>query len=106
MGFGRGVENGDKGTFNFQKASCTLDASVKIYSYRVDDTYTSSYKILENLNRNRNDKGQKQCWNGFLLITVFKCFLLVADGNPSVQGDNTEKAVSKKVSFVLCFGAL
>ena len=37
---------------NFQKASCTLDASVKIYSYRVDDTYTSSYRILENLHRN------------------------------------------------------
>jgi condensin complex subunit 2 len=38
-------------TFNFQKASCTLDASVKIYSYRVDDTWNSSFKILENLSR-------------------------------------------------------
>jgi hypothetical protein len=28
-------------TVNFQRASCTLDASVKIYSFRVDDTHTS-----------------------------------------------------------------
>lgn len=36
---------------NFQKASVKLDASVKIYSARVDDTHTNSYRILENLNR-------------------------------------------------------
>jgi condensin complex subunit 2 len=41
-------------TVNFQRASCTLDASVKIYSFRVDDTHTSSYKVLENLNRTDN----------------------------------------------------
>ncbi|CAM9431335.1 unnamed protein product [Scytosiphon promiscuus] len=37
---------------NFQKASCTLDASVKIYSHsRVDATHISSFSLLENLNR-------------------------------------------------------
>ena len=36
---------------NFQKASCTLDASVKIYSHRVDDTWSSSFRILDNLSR-------------------------------------------------------
>jgi hypothetical protein len=41
----------DDGQLNFQKASCALDASVKIYSYRVDDTWTTSYRVLENLNR-------------------------------------------------------
>ena len=44
-------------TYNFLKASCTLDASVKIYAHRVDDTYLSSYKILENLSRN-DDKSK------------------------------------------------
>jgi condensin complex subunit 2 len=39
-------------TVNFTKASCTLDASVKIYSYRVDDVHLTSYKVLANLNRN------------------------------------------------------
>eukprot|EP00970_Alexandrium_tamarense_P006606 scaffold1131_cov97-Alexandrium_tamarense.AAC.1 len=34
----------DKGRVNFTKASCTLDASVKIYSYRVDDVHLSSYR--------------------------------------------------------------
>eukprot|EP01039_Chlorochromonas_danica_P003016 gene3016-3290_t len=40
-----------RSTVNFQKASCTLDASVKIYSNRVDDTYASSHRILESLSR-------------------------------------------------------
>jgi hypothetical protein len=49
---------------NFAKASCTLDASVKIYSYRVDDVHLTSYKVLANLNRTDNDnsgeKGSKK----------------------------------------------
>lgn len=45
---------------NFTKASCTLDASVKIYSYRVDDVHLTSYKVLANLNRNSNTKDSKQ----------------------------------------------
>lgn len=47
---------------NFTKASCTLDASVKIYSYRVDDVHLTSYKVLANLNRtdsNANDNRKK-----------------------------------------------
>ena len=53
-------ETSDRGTssINFQKASCTIDASVKIYSHRVDDTWTTSYRILENLSRNGNGE-----WN-------------------------------------------
>ena len=43
---------------NFTKASCTLDASVKIYSYRVDDVHLTSYKVLANLNR--TDGGSKK----------------------------------------------
>lgn len=39
---------------NFTKASCTLDASVKIYSYRVDDIYLTSYKVLANWHRNKH----------------------------------------------------
>ena len=48
---------------NFTKASCTLDASVKIYSYRVDDVHLTSYKVLANLNRtdsNANDNRKKK----------------------------------------------
>jgi len=45
-----------QGRVNFAKASCTLDASVKIYSYRVDDVHLSSYRVLANLNRTDNKK--------------------------------------------------
>lgn len=46
------VDTTSESTVNFTKASCTLDASVKIYSYRVDDVHLTSYKVLANLNRN------------------------------------------------------
>ncbi|KJE97584.1 hypothetical protein CAOG_07417 [Capsaspora owczarzaki ATCC 30864] len=36
---------------NFQAASCTLDASIKIYSYRVDSIHTETYKVLGGLTR-------------------------------------------------------
>lgn len=49
-----GGDRDAKGSINFQKASCTLDASVKIYSHRVDDTYSTSFRILENLSRSNN----------------------------------------------------
>jgi len=49
-------------TVNFTKASCTLDASVKIYSYRVDDVHLTSYKVLANLNR--TDGGNKKNQHG------------------------------------------
>ncbi len=44
---------------NFTKASCTLDASVKIYGYRVDDVHLTSYKVLHNLNRTDAGGGKK-----------------------------------------------
>jgi condensin complex subunit 2 len=36
---------------NFQVASCTLDASVKIYSCRVDSVHSDAYKVLGGLSR-------------------------------------------------------
>ena len=43
-------QNVDSGT-NFQVASCTLDAGVKIYSYRVDSVHKDTYKVLGSLGR-------------------------------------------------------
>ncbi|WCJ37529.1 Condensin complex subunit 2 [Euphorbia peplus] len=36
---------------NFQKASCTLEAGVKIYALRVDSTHSEVYKVLGGFNR-------------------------------------------------------
>lgn len=44
---------------NFQKASSTLDASVKIYGYRVDDTLNMGYRILDGFNRGEQPKQQE-----------------------------------------------
>jgi condensin complex subunit 2 len=42
---------------NFQRASCTLEASVKIYSCRVDSIHGDTYKMLGGLNRTDNKNG-------------------------------------------------
>ena len=36
---------------NFQRASCTLDAGVKIYAYRVDSVHSDVYKVMSGLSR-------------------------------------------------------
>lgn len=38
-------------TTNFQHASCTLDAGIKIYSHRVDSVHSEAFKVLGGLSR-------------------------------------------------------
>jgi Condensin complex subunit 2 len=55
------------------KASCTLDASIKIYSYRVDDTYATSYRVLENLNRTEQRPCACADWGLWVVRTGLAC---------------------------------
>ncbi|GJY03296.1 condensin complex subunit 2-like protein [Tanacetum coccineum] len=46
------VDVGDNDTeTNFQKASCTLEAGVKIYAMRVDSVHAEAYRVLGGINR-------------------------------------------------------
>jgi condensin complex subunit 2 len=45
---------------NFQVASCTLDASVKIYSYRVDSVHSEAYKMLGGLARTEGGEEEEE----------------------------------------------
>ncbi|VVA17574.1 PREDICTED: condensin complex [Prunus dulcis] len=45
------VEEENDAETNFQKASCTLEAGVKIYSLRVDSVHSEAYKVLGGMNR-------------------------------------------------------
>ncbi|KAG8656133.1 condensin complex subunit 2 isoform X2 [Manihot esculenta] len=45
------VEEEEDVETNFQKASCTLEAGVKIYSLRVDSVHSEAYKVLGGINR-------------------------------------------------------
>lgn len=55
------VEEENDTETNFQKASCTLEAGVKIYSMRVDSVHSEAYKVLGGINRvgqeNEEDNG-------------------------------------------------
>ena len=44
---------------NFQKASCTLDGCVKIYTSRVDSVATETGKLLSGLADSGNRKGER-----------------------------------------------
>ena len=39
----------------WQRASASLDATAKIYGYRVDSVHTETFKFLGGLNRNKKD---------------------------------------------------
>mmetsp|Transcript_21962 Transcript_21962/g.43630 ORF Transcript_21962/g.43630 Transcript_21962/m.43630 type:complete len:856 (+) Transcript_21962:27-2594(+) len=41
---------------NFQKASCVLDSSVMIYSYRVDSVHKDTYKVLGSFSRGQDEE--------------------------------------------------
>ncbi|XP_073058220.1 condensin complex subunit 2-like isoform X1 [Primulina eburnea] len=53
------VEEENDTETNFQKASCTLEAGVKIYSLRVDSVHSEAYKVLGGINRvgQENEQG-------------------------------------------------
>jgi len=65
---------------NFQKATATLDASVKIYSSRVDSVHTDTYKMLGGLSRTKEVKDRNQN----------------EEGNEDAPKDNEELQPEKK----------
>lgn len=70
---------------NFQKASCTLEAGVKIYSLRVDSTHSEAYKVLGGINRAGEENEQD--------TTVAE------DKNASVEDEgHPKKEAEKKVN--------
>jgi condensin complex subunit 2 len=44
----------------WQRASASLDATAKIYGYRVDSVHTETFKFLVGLNRNKKDLNAKE----------------------------------------------
>lgn len=52
------ADDGEDAETNFQKASCTLEAGVKIYSYRVDSVHSETFKVLGGLNRTAAVEGE------------------------------------------------
>ncbi|XP_076934612.1 condensin complex subunit 2-like [Bidens hawaiensis] len=52
------VEEENDAETNFQKASCTLEAGVRIYSMRVDSVHSEAYKVLGGISRVAQDAEQ------------------------------------------------
>ncbi|GKV39604.1 hypothetical protein SLEP1_g47352 [Rubroshorea leprosula] len=70
---------------NFQRASCTLEASVKIYSVRVDAVHAEAYKVLSGINRIGQEDVHEMHSEG-------------GNVNNSVEGSHTKRESEKKIS--------
>lgn len=66
---------------NFQAASATLDASIKIYSCRVDSVYSEAYKVVGGLSSEDNQENQEN-----IEPSVYK----------SVENDEDDEEVKEK----------
>ena len=73
---------------NFQKASCTLDGCVKIYTSRVDSVATETGKLLSGLADSGNKKkdGEEEEHEA-------------GDGNEEDGEEGTKKRAKKKARF-------
>ncbi|KAJ1983246.1 hypothetical protein H4R34_001402 [Dimargaris verticillata] len=72
----------DGDSINFQKASCTLDGCVKIYSSRVDSVATETGKLLNGLAESPTRGGSRRRSR--------------ADGDDDDEGDSTEGTTKAK----------
>ncbi|KAF9599224.1 hypothetical protein IFM89_036350 [Coptis chinensis] len=74
---------------NFQKASCTLEAGVKIYASRVDSVHSKAYKVLGGINRaGRDDIQEKKAVYGPYSSRIN---VPEAKNAPACSNENTEK---------------
>ncbi|KAK0238809.1 condensin complex subunit 2/barren [Armillaria nabsnona] len=53
------LRNNDDNSINFQRASCTLDGCVKIWTSRVDSVGTETAKLASNLASGRSDEAEQ-----------------------------------------------
>lgn len=81
---------------NFQKASCTLDGCVKIYTSRVDSVVTETGKLLSGLADSGNKKGRKETGEGEAGDDI-------EDEAEEEGEDGTKKRQRKKVSLPLLY---
>ncbi|XP_010469570.1 PREDICTED: condensin complex subunit 2 isoform X1 [Camelina sativa] len=88
------VEDENNAETNFQKASCTLEAGVKIYSMRVDSVHSEAYKVLGGITRaGQDDSRDNEDVAG-------------AVGNETNQKKQTEKKLSPLSTLEPSFEAL
>ncbi|PON84523.1 Condensin complex subunit 2/barren [Trema orientale] len=78
------VEENDMET-NFQKASCTLEAGVKIYSLRVDSVHSEAYKVLGGMNRAGQENEQVDTGEA-------------ANVDGGQEGGHSKKEIERKIS--------
>ena len=81
---------------NFQKASCTLDGCVKIYTSRVDSVATETGKLLSGLANSDSRKQEKRSAHGFEAAED------VDDENDNEGEDGVKARAKRKVCKINC----
>jgi len=89
------VQQEDGNATNFQTASCTLDASVKIYACRVDSVHMEMFKVLGGLNRTEDTADNKENVNTDSMDAIHAS--LENKTNADDDEDESGKKPSKKI---------
>lgn len=97
----------DGDSINFQKASCTLDGCVKIYTSRVDSVDTETRKLLHGLSSERStgDKQEKVIKKVLLLVKVTLDSQVVCANWPH-SGRESSSSQHQKVRFGVQCGSI
>ncbi|KAF9610382.1 hypothetical protein IFM89_022137 [Coptis chinensis] len=83
---------------NFQKASCTLEAGVKIYASRVDSVHSEAYKVLGGINRAGRDDVQVHTPEVPDLYIITTENILDGDQRSGQGEGHSKKDVDRKMS--------
>lgn len=75
---------------HLMKASCTLEAGVKIYSLRVDSVHSEAYKVLGGINRAGRDDDKGHTFPFDLCRATMPCiaYVMCMDNHSIYIGDN------------------
>ncbi|GLT94088.1 hypothetical protein SLE2022_118480 [Rubroshorea leprosula] len=90
------VEEENDTETNFQKASCTLEAGVKIYSLRVDSVHSEAYKVLGGISRAGQENED----------TMMEDAIVHSEQDEGPSKKETEKKISPLLTLELSFEAL
>ncbi|KAK6089432.1 hypothetical protein P3W45_001569 [Vairimorpha bombi] len=91
---------------NFQKASCTLDGCIKVYSTRVDDVSEEALKLLEGFNLEDTNKKKSSKRKGIKTIETNISNINIKNNLTTTFRDSTFLSLDKKAENILLLSTL
>lgn len=91
---------------NFQKASCTLDGCIRVYSTRVDDVSEEALKLLEGFNLEDTTKKKTSKRKGIKTLETNVSNINIKNNTTTTFRDPTFLSLDKKAENILLLSSL